>query len=127
MYLYFEKDPIPLFTNNETNNEKLFETKNGSDYVKDAFHEAVVHQKIDAVNPELKGTKSALHYYSQDKDFAGNPPPTLQSTARTNPLPILISYLPHENPKPTPFIKRSHQERRTSEDSKASLGGTSVE
>jgi hypothetical protein len=51
-----------LFTENETNNERLFETPNLSPHVKDAFHEAVVHGRTDAVNPQHFGTKAAPHY-----------------------------------------------------------------
>ncbi len=41
---------------------RLFGTQNASPYVKDAFHEFVVHGKADAVNPKLEGTKAAPHY-----------------------------------------------------------------
>jgi hypothetical protein len=51
-----------LFTDNETNNERLFNSPNLSPYVKDAFHEAVVHGKSAAVNPGEFGTKAAPHY-----------------------------------------------------------------
>jgi len=51
----------PLYTNNETNNEKLFQSKNKSDFVKDAFHQYVVESKSEAVNPELCGTKAAFY------------------------------------------------------------------
>jgi Mannosylglycerate hydrolase MGH1-like glycoside hydrolase domain len=61
-YLYCEGDAALLFTENETNNERIFGTRNASPYVKDAFNEYVVHGKNDAVNPERKGTKSAAHY-----------------------------------------------------------------
>jgi hypothetical protein len=51
-----------LFTENETNNEKLFGSPNLSPYVKDAFHEAVVHGRAEAVNERCHGTKAAPHY-----------------------------------------------------------------
>lgn len=51
-----------LFTENETNNEKIFGAPNYSPYVKDAFHEAVVHGNAAAVNPREFGTKAAAHY-----------------------------------------------------------------
>jgi hypothetical protein len=54
--------PGLLFTENETNAERLFEAPNGSPYVKDAFHEAIVHGHRDAVNPAEVGTKAAAHY-----------------------------------------------------------------
>ncbi|NOU31728.1 MAG: glucosidase [Polyangiaceae bacterium] len=49
--------PEWLFTNNETNNERLWGTPSLSRYVKDAFHDFVVDGNKDAVNPEQVGTK----------------------------------------------------------------------
>jgi hypothetical protein len=57
-----EGAPTLLFTENETNNERLFGTSNPSPYVKDGIHEAVVFGNGTAVNPELRGTKAAAHY-----------------------------------------------------------------
>lgn len=54
--------PTLLFTENETNNVRLFRAPNQSPYVKDAFHEYLVHGKKDAVNPAGVGTKAAFHY-----------------------------------------------------------------
>jgi hypothetical protein len=54
--------PTPLFTDNETNFARVFGTANVSRYVKDAFHEYVVHGRQDAVNPADIGTKAAFHY-----------------------------------------------------------------
>jgi hypothetical protein len=54
--------PQFLFTDNETNTKELFGTDNYTPYVKDAFHEYVVHGKSDAVNPSPVGTKVAAHY-----------------------------------------------------------------
>jgi hypothetical protein len=51
-----------LFTENDTNVERLFGAPNPGPYVKDAFHEAVVHGRRQAVNPQAVGTKAALHY-----------------------------------------------------------------
>ncbi|MGH7271575.1 MAG: MGH1-like glycoside hydrolase domain-containing protein, partial [Polyangiaceae bacterium] len=45
------------FTDNETNAQALWGTKNAAPYVKDAFDEAVVHGRTGAVNPALRGTK----------------------------------------------------------------------
>jgi hypothetical protein len=63
----FEVDPQraapPLiFTDNETNAERLFGTLSASRYVKDAFHDYVVEGKGDRINPERFGTKAAAHY-----------------------------------------------------------------
>jgi hypothetical protein len=54
--------PEVLFTDNETNTEKLFGSPNASPYVKDAFHEYVIHHRVHAVNPDGVGTKAAAHY-----------------------------------------------------------------
>ena len=52
-----------LFTENETNHEKLFPgQKNESPYVKDGINDFVVQGNKDAVNPEKQGTKVAAHY-----------------------------------------------------------------
>ncbi|MEW6271758.1 MAG: glucosidase [Thermodesulfobacteriota bacterium] len=51
-----------LFTDNETNAARLFGVPNASPWVKDAFHDYVVHGREDAVNPAGVGTKAAaLH------------------------------------------------------------------
>jgi hypothetical protein len=54
--------PAPLFTENETNYQRLFDVPNHTPFVKDAFGDAIVHGRRDGVNPEETGTKSALHY-----------------------------------------------------------------
>ena len=51
-----------LFTENVTNNERLFKSANESRYVKDAFHRYVVHGETEAVNPQNVGTKAAARY-----------------------------------------------------------------
>jgi Glycosyl hydrolase family 63 C-terminal domain len=51
--------PEWLFTENETNTARLWDFPNAQPYVKDAFHEYVVHGRSDAVNPERTGTKVA--------------------------------------------------------------------
>jgi hypothetical protein len=61
-YLSTEGKVEKLFTDNETNAERLFNLKSKAKYVKDAFHEYVIDGKYDKVNPENRGTKAALHY-----------------------------------------------------------------
>jgi hypothetical protein len=51
-----------LFTENETNNERLFASPNSSTYVKDGINDYVIHGKQDAVNPDRLGTKAAAYY-----------------------------------------------------------------
>ena len=61
-FLYCEGDVPLLFTENETNNERVFGTPNASRYVKDGIHDCVVFGKHDAINPEMSGTKASAHY-----------------------------------------------------------------
>ncbi|MBZ0187370.1 MAG: hypothetical protein K8F91_14080, partial [Candidatus Obscuribacterales bacterium] len=60
--IYFDSQVPLIFTENESNNARLFNSPNTSPYVKDAFHDYVIHGKSDAVNPEGCGTKMAAHY-----------------------------------------------------------------
>jgi hypothetical protein len=55
-------EPALLFTENETNYQRIFAVPNHSAFVKDAFNDAVVHGRREAVNPANTGTKAALHY-----------------------------------------------------------------
>jgi hypothetical protein len=57
--------PTPLFTENETNIQRLFGSPLTNPYVKDAFHEYLIHGRKEAVNPALEGTKAAFHYKVQ--------------------------------------------------------------
>jgi hypothetical protein len=57
--------PALLFTENETNIERLFGSPNRDRYVKDAFHEYVIHDRTDLVNPAQVGTKAAAQYQLQ--------------------------------------------------------------
>ncbi len=57
--------PQSLFTNNETNYKNLYDGRNRTPYVKDAFHRYVVNKDTEAVNPDLSGTKSAPHFQMQ--------------------------------------------------------------
>jgi hypothetical protein len=61
-WLYCEGTSELLFTENETNNRRLYGTGNGSPYVKDGINEYVVHGAKGAVNPGQLGTKAAAHY-----------------------------------------------------------------
>ncbi|MDE1177815.1 MAG: glucosidase [Edaphobacter sp.] len=59
--LHVEDGTELLFTENESNEARLSGGVNATPYVKDAFHEYVVHGNRDAVNPEHRGTKAAAH------------------------------------------------------------------
>jgi hypothetical protein len=60
--LYCEGTPELLFTENETNTERLFKAPNLSPFVKDGINDYVVAGRTEAVNPEQAGTKAAAHY-----------------------------------------------------------------
>jgi hypothetical protein len=51
-----------LFTDNETNDERNFNTPNTSPYVKDAFHEFVINGRSDVVRLDSSGTKATAYY-----------------------------------------------------------------
>jgi hypothetical protein len=54
--------PRLLFTDNETNAQRLFNAPNPTPHVKDAFHAHVIHGDTGAVNSAATGTKAAGHY-----------------------------------------------------------------
>lgn len=54
--------PDILFTDNETNNMRLYGTPNTAEFAKDAFHEYVVAKRSAAVSPAGEGTKVAWRY-----------------------------------------------------------------
>jgi hypothetical protein len=60
--LHCEGQPELLFTDNETNTERLWGVPNASPFVKDAFHQYLVEGRHETVNPEYTGTKAAAHY-----------------------------------------------------------------
>ena len=74
-----------LFTENETNAERLFGSPNATPYVKDGINDAVVHGLADRINPRQKGTKVAAH-------FQACIPPGETFTAR-----VRFSDVPHED------------------------------
>jgi hypothetical protein len=62
-YLYCDGDVPLLFTENETNNARLFpDYPNASPYVKDGINNYVVHGQQSTVNPEKMGTKVSAYY-----------------------------------------------------------------
>jgi hypothetical protein len=61
-FLYCEGAVPLLFTENETNTQRIFGTPNPTPYVKDGINNYLVHGQQGAVNPEQSGTKAAVHY-----------------------------------------------------------------
>jgi hypothetical protein len=60
-YLYCEGDSPLLFTENETNYERVFGTPNQTPFVKDGINDHVVNGRPDTVNRDQNGTKMAVH------------------------------------------------------------------
>ncbi|MDZ3835807.1 MAG: glucosidase [Rhodospirillales bacterium] len=61
-YLYCAGAPQALFTENETNNRRLFGGDNAGRFVKDGINDCVVGGVKGAVNPRRTGTKAAVRY-----------------------------------------------------------------
>jgi hypothetical protein len=61
-WLHCEGSPELLFTENDTNAQRVFGLANPTPYVKDAINNYVVHGAQDAINPRHTGTKAAADY-----------------------------------------------------------------
>jgi hypothetical protein len=60
-WFYVDRAAPILFTENDTNAERLYGATDASPYVKDSINDAVVHGLTDRVNPKQIGTKAAAH------------------------------------------------------------------
>ncbi len=61
-FFHADRAAALLFTENETNHERIHHQPNRTPYVKDAFHNFLLHGQTNAVNPERIGTKAAAQY-----------------------------------------------------------------
>jgi len=61
-YFYFERPTRTLFTENETNIQRLYGQPNLHPFVKDAFHSAVIEKNFDWLAQKKSGTKFAPFY-----------------------------------------------------------------
>lgn len=61
-WLYCDGEPTLLFTENETNFERLFGVRNLSDYVKDGINNYIVKGQKEAINLNQTGTKCSAYY-----------------------------------------------------------------
>jgi hypothetical protein len=61
-WLYVQGDAGLLFTENDTNTQRIFGTPNASPHVKDGINNYVVHAQQDRINPAATGTKASAHY-----------------------------------------------------------------
>ncbi|KAG7834852.1 hypothetical protein KL943_002167 [Ogataea angusta] len=55
-------EPKLLFCDNETNFKRLYDVENKTKYTKDGFHDYIVDEVEEAVNPEGKGTKACAWF-----------------------------------------------------------------
>ncbi|KAF3885078.1 MULTISPECIES: MGH1-like glycoside hydrolase domain-containing protein [Nostocales] len=90
-WMYFEGETELLFTENETNTEKLFGFPNASPCVKDGINEYIIHGKQEAINPKQRGTKAAIHY-----TVSINPGETKTIKLRLSDLPDLAEAFSEE-------------------------------
>src|SRR5262249_8804046 len=61
-WLYCDGRPELIFTDNDTNTERLYGFTNARPYVKDAFHRYLIQGERPAINPQESGTKAAAVY-----------------------------------------------------------------
>jgi hypothetical protein len=61
-FFYFQNPPAVLFTENETNTERLYNTANKTPFVKDAFHDAVLKNDFELFGSKKSGTKCSPVY-----------------------------------------------------------------
>ena len=61
LWLYLDGDAALLFTENETNNDRLFGGQNSGPFVKDGINDYIVGGRQSAINPAQEGTKAAAH------------------------------------------------------------------
>jgi hypothetical protein len=100
-FLYNEDTAELLFTENETNNERLFNTPNRTPYVKDGINNYVVHGCQEAVNPKSIGTKASALYRTDVESrrfqtfrlrLSDLPPAEIYVVKKTHPVPFGSSF-----------------------------------
>jgi len=90
-WFYAQGNAEVLFTENETNSERIFGLPNASPYVKDGINDYVVAGRKEAVNPNQTGTKAAAHYI-----LTLSPGETRTIQLRLSDAPDLAEPLGHE-------------------------------
>jgi len=107
--LHLDGQPQLLFTDNETNAPRLYDTPaQPGHYYKDGFHDRIIYGHEDAVNPDWQGTKAAGWHTWQVP--AGGQVVVADGCAWTkSPRPSSISTpsWPAATPKPTSSIPNS--------------------
>jgi hypothetical protein len=86
-YLYGRHAAQPLYTENESNAQRLWGVPSASHYVKDAFHRRVVDGEQGSVNPDLTGTKfGAWHVFTLEPGHSATIGMTLSREPLTDPF-----------------------------------------
>jgi len=62
-YLYAQDAIDLLFTENETNFQRISNIENDNPYKKDSFHRYLIESEKDAINPDKSGTKVAAYFH----------------------------------------------------------------
>jgi hypothetical protein len=89
-HLYCDGDVPLLFTENETNNARLFpKFPNATPWVKDAINDYLVHGQESALNPDQTGTKVSAHYRLKVGDCS-NSTFTMAIPSKSNARPVPV-------------------------------------
>ena len=117
-YLYSTPGGKPLFTNNESNRETLWGQPNTTPYVKDAFHRHLIQKEAGSVNPEMYGTKAAIHYFFPSVAPGKSAVVYLRFTSHTldDPLSEIDSVIEKRKKETDLFYQSIHPEKATAEE-----------
>ncbi len=104
--LHFSGADELLFTENETNTQRLYGTPSPTPYIKDAFHRYVINGEREAVNPAATGTKAAIRFHRTVK-----PNETLT-------IDLRLASVKNGNPLKSPFadFSQTFKQRQTEAD-----------
>ena len=106
-WLICDGAPELLFTENETNNRRLFDVPNRTPYVKDGINNYIVAGETGAINPDQAGTKASALYHANIEpgesttlrlrltDQSPSPPPS--SSARRSLGAAAATAVPHSS------------------------------
>lgn len=116
-FLYGQEGADILFTNNETNYNRLDGSPNHIPYVKDAFHRHIIHNE-DTTNSNLIGTKCCFHYKNLMIPAGGAKTVLLRFTkeAMENPLAEVEKIIQERKGEADVFYAAIHPQGASAED-----------
>ena len=116
-YCYADQETEILFTDNLTNNQRLYGFANESPYVKDGINERVIHDRAEAVNASSEGTKAAFWF---KKDIAAQSSVVINlrlTSAKTKiPFKNFESILTKRNNEAEEFYSSLHAAEKTDDE-----------